>query len=116
MTTMLAIAAVDALKPAPFTVHPLLALTLKDQVGTVGRYIQAYDPEVCMDDLEAHARALEMTGVIDAEELKADWTIDQDEIDAEEAQADGDRGDALYADNGMPEPELDNVQEIEPIA
>lgn len=116
MTTMLAIAAVDALKPAPFTVHPLLALTLKSQVGTAGRYIQAYDPEVCMEDLDAHARALEMTGVIAEDELKADWTIDQDAIDAEEAQAAGDEEDARYAEAGMPEAEIDVVQEIEPIA
>ena len=34
----------------------------------------------------------------------------------ERAEASGDREDAAYADGGMPEEEIDVVQEVEPIA
>jgi hypothetical protein len=114
--TKLAIASVDALKAAPFTVHPLLALTLQDDLGTPRRYIQMFDPEVEHEELEAHARALEADGAIAADELAADWTLDQDAIDAARAQIAGDEDDAAYDAAGMAEPEVDNVEEIEPVA
>ena len=113
--TMLQIASVDALKAAPFTVHPLLALTLKDDLGTPKRYIQMFDPEVEHDDLEAHARALEADGAIAASALAEDWVLDQDAIDAARAQIAGDEDDVAYDAAGPAEPEIDLVEEVEPL-
>lgn len=114
--TKIQIATVEACPPAPFTTRPFFAMVLESQVGTAARYVRMMPSDASLADMDAEARALEMTGEIDEADLAASWTFDHDAIVAEEAYAEGNATEEKYLADGM-QPDEDEVeQELEPIA
>lgn len=79
--TMIAIAQVSAIKPAPFTNTPSLMLVLATQAGTGQHYIQMRTSDESMEMLQAEAQSLEMAGNIDSDELASTWTLIDGESD-----------------------------------
>ena len=110
------IATVEACAPAPFTSRPFLALVLANQVGTAARYVQMMPADASMDEMDAEARALEMTGEIDQAELASSWKLDQDEIDAEDAHLEANLAEDGHLGDGPQTVEDDIDESVEPVA
>lgn len=110
------IATVEAYAPAPFTSRPFLALVLASQVGTAARYVRMMPADASLDEMDAEARALEMTGEIDEAELASVWKLDQDEIDAEEAHLESNLAEEGHLAEGPQVVEDDVDEGVEPVA
>jgi len=111
--TKLAIATVEACNALPFTANPFIALVLASQVGTAERYVRTFPADASFDDMDAEARALEMTGEITQADLDADWTFDRDAVENDEIQAEADTQEAGFMSEGAPTVE-DNY-DLEPV-
>lgn len=111
----LAIASVDAFAPKPFTILPFLALVLASQVGTAARYIQEFPADASIEDMEGEARSIELGRAISQDDLDANWRLDVEELEAEEAQLAGDADDAAFEREGAPEIDDEFENAIEPL-
>lgn len=113
--TMQNVVRVSASEPKPFKTLPYITLVIEGQEGVGISYVQKLPEDTPFDDIVAEVHAIAEAGVIDQAELDEFWSVSSDIDEIEQAMIDGDAEDSAFQENGPPEVEIDNEEELEPL-
>jgi hypothetical protein len=72
-------------RPTPFVANPSITMTLRKDWGTSVQYIQTYDADQDIQELEERAQALRDMKEISQEILDSNWKLDIDAMEEEDA-------------------------------